>query len=168
MKDEAVYTSPGGFLTIRKTPDNDGNGDYFYAERLGKDSISVVPYRKKGDRIEVLLHAEYVPPYHDFMWGAIGGSIDSDKPLAENARVELHDEVGLELNPERIEKVGEVFASTQSNEIVHLFIANATGVKQGEPLEPRHYTKWVTLSPLIFGVTQDQRLICTIAMMVYK
>ena len=60
------------FLKIKKA--NNFGGDYYYAERLGVDSVAFILY-DGGDGSYGLIN-EYKPPIEQFMTTAFGGSLD--------------------------------------------------------------------------------------------
>lgn len=164
-----VYKSPGNWLTVKE---HDG---YFFSERKGMDSIAIVPCRMVGEGVEVYIHEEVCPAhlhYRKTNQGAIGGSIDKDLSPIEIAKRELREEAGFDCSIDKIVSMGIMFASTQSNENVHLFIADVTGITQQKPqLEPGEVGfvlggKFVPFSEELFMEIPDPRWIVAMSRMI--
>ncbi len=113
------------FLQIKEA-DNFGN-KYYYAERLGKDSVAFILYNAKTKWYGLI--REYKPPIDEFLITAFGGSLD--KPISKVAIVkgEVLEETGFEITIENIEYKGKIFVSTQMNQFCHLYLIDVTNAK---------------------------------------
>lgn len=150
--------------------------NYVYSERLGKDSIAVVAIKENIEGyLEVLLHEEFNPAHNKVIKGAIGGSMDKAKSPIATAQAELAEEAGFKVKEDIIMPVGTMFASTQTNEIVNLFIANVTDYKQGERNldageDPWGLQKntWVRWTDDLFETVEDPRFVVAMSRFVLK
>ena len=119
------------FLQIKKAK----NHEYYYAERLGIDSIAFVLFdRQKGYG----LIKEFKPPIDEFVITAFGGSIDKDKSLLEIVKDEVKEEAGYTVLDCDILYRGKRFVSTQMNQFCHLYLVDVSGLIPGEK-EPETY-----------------------------
>lgn len=109
---------------------------YFYAERLGVDSVAFVLHdRNKG---KFGLVREFKPPIDDFLITAFGGSLDKDVPMGQIVKEEVKEEAGYDVIPADISYAGRAFVSTQMNQWCYLYLVDVTNTKQGER-EPETY-----------------------------
>lgn len=126
---------------------------YYYAERLGKDSIAFVLVDKSRPG-QMGLIREFKPPIDDFLTTAFGGSIDKEKSLRDLVEDEVKEEAGY--IGARIIPMGSCFVSTQMNQFCHLFlvdISHATAVEK-EPdsyLEHLASVVWERESDVLIG-----------------
>ncbi len=115
---------PNDFLKIKKV-DNYGS-DYFYAERLGVDSIAFVllnidRINRNAEDFVGVIH-EFKPPIQQSLTTAFGGSLDKDySDLTDIVKAEVLEESGYKVKDENITPLGRVFVSTQMNQFCHLF-----------------------------------------------
>ncbi len=107
------------FLQIKE---NDG---YFYAERLGVDSIAFVLFDANKDRVGLI--REFKPPINKFLVTAFGGSLDKDVPMEQIVEEEVREEAGY--TGAIIHSLGKMFVSTQMNQFCHLYIVDVTKAK---------------------------------------
>lgn len=172
--DEVLFDSK--FLSVKKTPRG-----FFYAERLGKDSLSILPYYLKGtswnqiDNVHILLrlqprhfegstqHKVYISP--------ITGSIDSDE-IAGNHEVgviaEIEEEAGVsrEFIDDVIQSISTK-ATTQSNENVHGYLAELAvtdyrlfnGEGDGSVWDKESYTISLPLSVVLHNLYKPEHLV---------
>jgi 8-oxo-dGTP pyrophosphatase MutT (NUDIX family) len=142
---------------------------YFYSERPGVDSISVVVLRNTDEGLEIMFHKE-VNVAHDrhrnVNIGAIGGALrEGENPLTGALR-ELVEEGGFDIDTDDIHCLGKMFCTTQSSEHVHLFLADVTDYIQEEPqLEPGEQGEnmWVPFDLKFINEIEDPRFVVTIA-----
>ena len=109
-------------------PENNVNG-FYYAERLGKDSIAFICYDEDSETF--LLNQEVKPPIGSMVLGAFGGSIDSNKTPLQIVSGELKEEAGFEVGFDQIKYVGRVLVSTQMNQYCYLYLVFVDKNKQG-------------------------------------
>lgn len=117
------------FLKIKKCE----NYNYFYAERLGKDSVAFILYDQRTKRFGLIL--EYKPPIDSFLSTAFGGSIDKSCSLQQIVEDEVREEAGY--TDAKIYYQGKAFVSTQMNQFCHLYLVDVTQAKKSEP-EPEN------------------------------
>lgn len=130
------------FLKIKKAD----NHEYFYAERLGVDSVAFILQKlvREGDKLvrHYGLIKEFKPPIGEFVITAFGGSIDKNKSLTEIVIEEAKEEAGYVVTPYHIFPHGKRFVSTQMNQWCYLFLVDVTNIEQGER-EPETYLESV-------------------------
>lgn len=136
------------YLNLFKVEDSENNvGGYFYAERLGKDSVAFVCYDEDSE--EFLLNNEYKPPNNRFILGAFGGSLDKSNVPAQIVINECEEEAGFRVKSANLKYLGRVFVSTQMNQYCHLYLVSVDRNKQGDrkpetEVEAMATTKWVS------------------------
>jgi len=147
---EVTELTNNRFLNLKeiKDPDNNVNG-YQFAERLGVDSIAFICW--DADLEQFLLNKEYKPPVDEFILGAFGGSIDSNKTPEEIVIAEAKEEAGFVVTKEQVHFVGEVLVSTQMNQFCKLYLVevNKEDQQEREPenaIEAMATTEWVDWS----------------------
>lgn len=163
-----IFKSPGDWLSIK-----DANG-FYYSERRGVDSISVLPFRIVGDDLEVMLHKEpNVAHNHHrhYNIGTIGGALNpSENPLSAALR-ELSEEGGYKnIRNEDVIELGIMFCTTQSSEHVYLYAVDVTNYEQYETeLEPGEIGEniWVPYDTKYLYDIEDPRYLATVVRMLY-
>lgn len=159
---ETLFTSPGGWISVRRKP----GSNFTWSERKHVHSVAIVPIRRSGDSIEVLLHAEINPAHEQLRkinWGVCGGRLDKQYSSLEVARQELREEAGYDCPNEMITDCGRMFASTQSSEHVFLFVADVSDIHQQpmqleqEELEYDHDNEWMSVAEALKR-SEDPRL----------
>lgn len=136
------------FLKIKKCE----NRDYFYAERLGKDSVAFILYDRNIKKFGLIL--EYKPPIDSFLATAFGGSIDKSCSLLQIVKDEVREEAGY--TDAEITYQGKAFVSTQMNQFCHLYLVCVTNAKAGKP-EPENEMEsiasvvWQDREDVIYG-----------------
>lgn len=127
--DEIVWQSPGAtkYLTVKKT------GNFFYAERHGKDSVAFILVDNNKDNKKYGLVKELKDPIGGYLVTAFGGSLDK-KNLTHTEIVvaEVKEESGYTVSKDRIEYIGKRYVSTQMNQFCYLFLVDVTDLEQGE------------------------------------
>jgi len=128
------------FLQIKE---NDG---YFYAERLGVDSIAFVLFDGNEDRVGLI--REFKPPINGFLTTAFGGSLDKNVPMIQIVEEEVREESGY--TGAVIHPLGRIFVSTQMNQFCHLYIVDVTkaefvGRDPQTEMESEATVEWVSL-----------------------
>lgn len=128
-------------------------GEYFYAERLGKDSIAFILYDKKTGHFGLI--NEFKPPIDELLLTAFGGSLDKEG-LSKLAIVkgEVEEESGYVGG--KIKGCGRYFVSTQMNQFCYLYLVDVTNARfKGR--QPETYwesiseVEWVTRSRVMKG-----------------
>jgi len=136
------------FLNIKKIVDPDNNVQgYFFAERLGTDSVAFICYDARSSKF--LVNNEYKPPIDEFILGAFGGSLDKDRTPEEIVIAEVKEEAGFRVNQNDVKYVGKAFVSTQMNQFCHLFLVYVDRDKQEErepenAVEAMAETQWIS------------------------
>jgi len=113
---ETIYSTSKGnkFLKIKE------NQGYYYAERLGKDSVAFILYDLDTDLYGLI--NEYKPPIGRFMVTAFGGSLDSEDSPFDTVKKEVLEESGYEVSDNDIEFIDRCFVSTQMNQFCDLYL----------------------------------------------
>lgn len=128
--DPIVYD--GGWIKVRKTEKG-----FMYAERKGVESIALFLIRRTKTDIEVLVR--YQPlcidntmPNLPIFPCAVTGTIDACHTPEQSAVQEALEEAGYSITVDDLRLVTKYIVGTQTNEQVHLFWADVTGL---EPVE---------------------------------
>jgi len=124
------------FLKIKR------NDYYYYAERLGVDSVAFILYNKDTGLYGLI--NEYKPPIDQFLITAFGGSLDKPMPLEDIVREECIEESGYEAAG--IATIGKHFVSTQMNQFCHLYLVTVgkfVGKTSVDPVESRASVVWM-------------------------
>jgi hypothetical protein len=117
------------YLNLKKVIDPDNHvGGYFFAERLGVDSIAFVCLDRISNRY--LLNNEYTPPTNEFLIRAFGGSLDKKMSRNSIVKEEVQEEAGYTVTDDMIHEVGSVFVSTQMNQRCFLYLVDVTNGKK--------------------------------------
>ena len=113
------------FLQIKHYTDK--NCNYFYAERLGVDSVAFILHDKQVGLYGLI--SEFKPPIDRFLTTAFGGSIDKDKPYEQIVREEVEEEAGYR-GDLIITARGKAFVSTQMNQFCYLYHVDVTNAEK--------------------------------------
>lgn len=139
LVDKPIYKTPafkGGkkWLTIYKVTDPESdNSDFYYVERLGKDSVAflLVDHDREG---EFGILQQFSSPYRKFFKGAFTGSLDKPELSVQDIVVEeIKEEAGYDVSGEadqRIIPCGTMPVLSSTNETVNLFMVDVTGLQQ--------------------------------------
>ena len=101
---------------------SEGNAKYYYAERLGVDSIAFILHNSTTGQFGLI--KEFKPPINRFLITAFGGSLDKDIQQASIVEEEVEEEAGY-INTQ-ISYAGSVFVSTQMNQFCYLYLVDVT------------------------------------------
>lgn len=165
---KVLAKSPGEWVSLV----TDDTERFFWSRRKGVDSIGVVIVRfDEKENMEVLVHQEMNPAhahYRDLNFGAIGGSIDKDKPLVQIAVEEVREEGGFDVTQEQMVSCGRMFCTTQSDEHVHLYVVDVTGMdeleldlEEGE-VRYQHANEWQPYTDNLLDL-EDPRFVVAMA-----
>ncbi len=129
-----------------------GEQIFYYAERLGKDSIAFILRDRNIGKFGLV--KEFKPPVNDFLVTAFGGSLDKNLPQIDLVRDEVREESGYICCD--ITYVGRSFVSTQMNQFCYLYLIDVTEAKKvtTEPqcdLEALSEVVWLTLEEVKRG-----------------
>lgn len=108
------------FLKIKHYTDN--GCSYYYAERLGVDSIAFVLHDRVTGKFGLI--REFKPPVGSFIVTAFGGSLDKSVTMEQIVTEEVHEEAGY--THAAISYAGRSFVSTQMNQFCHLYLVDVT------------------------------------------
>ena len=151
-EDEVVYTSPGEWIKVKL------NGEFYYTERKGADSIAFVLFANNTDDLKRIgLVKEFKKPVNQAIISAFGGSIDHEKyhdNLFTLVQDEALEESGFKVEFDDIEYYGKVFVSSMMNQFCHLFGITVNKFTQGlktttNPEELKSTIEWLTLPEVI-------------------
>ena len=128
--DPIVYD--GGWIKVRKT-----DKGFMYAERKGVESIALFLIRRTTTDIEVLVRyqplcIDNTTPNLPIFPCAITGTIDAGDTPEQSAVQEALEEAGYKIEEVNLRLVTTYIVGTQTNEQVHLFWCDVTGL---EPVE---------------------------------
>lgn len=164
-KAQELFSTPKDFLKIKKAP----NHNFFYTERKGIDSVSIVLIDKGTEKIG--LTRESKPPFSErenvplaFKLTALGGSlfdmVDTEEYLKmsfedqlevakRTAIKEVQEEAGYEVK--KLHECGRVVFNSMSNEYVYLFLAEVDSTEDAKPdpqnhLESLAKIEWVEIT----------------------
>lgn len=98
---------------------------YYYAERLGRDSIAFILHDRNSGKFGLI--KEFKPPIDDFLITAFGGSLDKEISMEEIVVEEVHEEAGY--TNAQISYAGRSFVSTQMNQFCYLYLVDVTYAK---------------------------------------
>lgn len=118
---------------------------YFYAERLGVDSVAFILHDKKTGLYGLI--NEFKPPVDKFLTTAFGGSLDKDKTHREIVAEEVEEESGY--REAVIINRGRAFVSTQMNQYCYLYLVDITNAEKCPTIPHNDWdeqatTKWLT------------------------
>lgn len=138
------------FLTIKEWVK--GEQTYYYAERLGKDSIAFILRDRNTGKFGLV--KEFKPPLNEYLVTAFGGSLDKNIPQTDLVRDEVREEAGYIMAD--ISYLGRSFVSTQMNQFCYLYLADITEAKE-VPKEPQNAMEamasiaWLTKDQILRG-----------------
>jgi hypothetical protein len=130
-----------GWIKVKQTPKG-----YYFSERKGVDSIAVLLYKMvkwdnfDGDGIDmhILTRMQALPidnaqsnddkDIPKLFRCPITGGLEEGVSLINQARAEVREEAGYDIAEAAFHYIGEYYVGTQTNEKVHMFIANVDAV----------------------------------------
>lgn len=127
-------------------------GRYFFAERLGINSIAFILYNKKKKKFGLV--REFKNPIDSFLITAFGGSLDNENKNKLDILIEeVKEEAGYKINKKRIYELGKIFVSTQMNQFCFLYLIDITGLKYSgkttnDKIEKLSETIWLDYNKL--------------------
>ncbi|WP_155524044.1 hypothetical protein [Nodosilinea nodulosa] len=131
---------------------------YHFAQRLGRDSIAVLPYRynrSRGGAVEVLVRKQAMPqfPGSPLQLSPITGSLDNpDLNKQDIAIVELWEEAGYKADRSTMISIGSYIVGTQTDEVCYCFAVNLTNSEQyTAPGDGTHYESLASNEWVSFG-----------------
>jgi 8-oxo-dGTP pyrophosphatase MutT (NUDIX family) len=139
-----IYKTPtfkGGkkWLTVKMVFDPKEKGkEFFFVERLGKDSVAfiLIDNNREGNKYQIL--KQYSSPYEKFQEGTFTGSLDKEDLSKEEIVIEeVKEEAGYDVDESRIQLITSEEVGSSTNEIVHMYLVDITGLKQ-EIREPEN------------------------------
>jgi 8-oxo-dGTP pyrophosphatase MutT (NUDIX family) len=147
-----LFSTPKDFLKIKKAP----NHNFYYTERKGIDSVSIVLIDKVSRKIGLTMESK--PPFSErenvplaFKLTALGGSLfdmvgteeylkmsfeDQLEVATKTAIKEVQEEAGYECV--KIHFCGRVVFNSMSNEYVYLFLAEVDASEDAKPDPQNH------------------------------
>lgn len=132
------------FLQIKKYTGKEAEGDYFYAERLGVDSVAFVLHDRNREDCFGLIN-EFKPPLNDFLISAFGGSLDKPYGMLDIVKEEVREEAGYKINISDISCAGRSFVSTQMNQFCYLYLVDVTYCPKFDPQPQSEMEKLATV-----------------------
>ncbi len=129
----SVHQKLNEWFTIKKIEKNNGES-FFFAERAGVDSVAFILFdasRPDGKNFGII--EQYRGNYGQFHKGCYTGSLDKPELSIEEIVVEeVLEEAGFEVTLDRVAYISKEFCGSGTNECVHLFMVDVTGIPQGE------------------------------------
>lgn len=142
------------YLKMIKTSDKYARfSDYFFLERVGKDSIAFI--LKNGYTYGIL--KQWSTPHKMFFEGAFTGSLDKDTSIETILLGEIKEESGYNVSINNIKEVGSYYSSnSMSNEVVYIYLVDVEGVEPGEKIPENIFEEnteilWVSKSYILKG-----------------
>ncbi len=123
------------WCTIKEIPKEDGES-YYFMERAGVDSVAFILFdANKGEECFGLIN-QYRGQFGVYQKGCYTGSLDKPELTIDQIVIEeVKEEAGYEVTEDNLCFIGHECCGSQSNERVHLYLVNVTGLEQKE-LEP--------------------------------
>lgn len=150
LKHFLVYRTPAfkrgkkylSLISVKDPQDPEDPG-YFYVQRLGRDSVAFLLYDSSGEHggdntYNWGVLEQYHSPIKRWVKGAFTGSMD--KPDLDATAIcveEVIEEAGFKVTPDRITEVAYLPVGANTNEQVHLFVVDVTGLPQ-DKAEPEN------------------------------
>lgn len=129
---ETVYSNK--FLEIQKISDpKNGVNEYFYLhEMLGKGVISILPFKKKDNKVLFLLRKEITPCWSmDYNISSVTGKHDQRTPTLTAVK-ELKEEAGYEVSSKDMINLGTCKGTKSCDTTFYLFSVDLTDKKEGK------------------------------------
>lgn len=139
LRNQPVYVCPKAkknlpAITVHRQfdpTDDDGLDGYYFAERAGRDSVAFLLVDRSGPQPLYGVLTQWHGPLRRFVVGAFTGSLDKeDLSIEQIVQEELVEEAGYMVEPCRLIYVSAEPVSGQTNEQVHLFLVDTTGLQQ--------------------------------------
>lgn len=139
---------PLKMFVIQDDPSGDPTKGYYYVQREGINSVAfllVDYYHNNSVRPRIQVLSQWHGPTNQFNVGAFTGSLEKPEISIKQAVIEeVKEEAGYDLSDndlsnkfDRVTHLGESLVSGNTNETVHLFLIDITGLKQ-EVREPEN------------------------------
>lgn len=144
LKTKVIFTTPSfknkkKWLKIKMTYDpNEKGKEFYFAQRLGKDSVAflLIDKNREDDKYQIL--KQYSSPYGKFQEGVFTGSLEKHgKSVMDHVIEEVKEEAGYDVDKEQIKLITSEEVGSSTNEIVHLYLVDITGLEQ-EIREPEN------------------------------
>lgn len=117
--------------TIKKI--DKGEESYFFMERKGVDSVAFILFDALRANDPFGLIHQYRGNFGEWQIGCFTGSLDKPElEMIEIVKEEVKEESGYDVPVERITYITTECAGSQSNERVHLYFVDVTGLPPGE------------------------------------
>lgn len=140
------------WFKVKKIESNNGESFYF-SERAGVDSVAFMLFDSSNTETPFGIIEQFRGNYGDFHKGLYTGSLDKPELTLEQIVVdEVNEESGYKLTYEdietRVHKISTEHAGSCTNERVHIYVVDVTGVELGElapesPFELNTNNHWV-------------------------
>ena len=129
-------------LTVKAvySPGQSEDQQYYYSERAGVNSVAFVLLDKKQDDPTITFLKQWHGPLDKFTVGTYTGSLDkTGKSLFEVVAEEAWEEAGYKIDSaSRIHPVGTYPVSSQTNEQVHIYVVDITGLTKDDTGAPEN------------------------------
>lgn len=136
LKRSEVWRSPSykngkKYLRVLDVSTGEKGKGFYYVERLGVDSVSFVLRDNANAELPYIALHCYHSPLGKFQTGAFSGSLDkSGLSHSEIVCEEVLEEAGYTVGLDRVRYLGSKALGASTNEVVHLFVVDVTGVKR--------------------------------------
>lgn len=184
-----LFSTPKDFLKIKKAP----NYNFYYTERKGIDSVSIVLVNEETMLIGLTREAK--PPFSEregiplaFKLTALGGSlfdmVDTEKYLkmteeerlviVENtAKKEVLEEAGYDVPMDNVKVLKKVVFSSMSNEYVYLCVVMVSETNKVQPSPQNHLEslaniEWVDFETDDVECGKTLATLCQMGLMGYR
>jgi 8-oxo-dGTP pyrophosphatase MutT (NUDIX family) len=132
MKIETLKDNKWLSLKNMVDPGNGVNGYVFSHEtRCDGKIVSILPYRKVGDKIEFCLRKEVTPCWSmEQQISSITGGVENNDPVT-TAIHEIEEEAGYKVTKNELVSLGTCFGTKSSDTVYHLFTVDLTDKEKG-------------------------------------
>lgn len=127
----SVHQKLNDWFTIKKIEKNNGESFYF-SERAGVDSVAFILVDANREDMFACI-SQFRGNYGQFQTGCFTGSLDKPElSLEEIVIEETKEEAGYEVTLDRVAYMTTEFCGSGTNERVHIYIVDVTGLEEGE------------------------------------
>lgn len=157
-----VHQKLNDWCTVKKIVK--GEESYYFMERAGVDSVAFILFDATKEKPFGIIH-QYRGNFGEWQCGCFTGSLDKPElTIPEIVIEEVLEESGYTVDLSHVHKISTECAGSQSNERVHLFLVDVTGLIKGEEQpesvhEENTETCWVCEHGLMFCDDWKARLI---------
>lgn len=147
------YKNGRKYLRVLDVSTGEKGKGFYYVERLGVDSVAFILRDDAKPETPYIALNCFHSPLGVFQTGAFSGSLD--KPNLSKAEIvceEVLEEAGYTVGLDRVRYLGSRTLGASTNELVHLYVVDVTGVTRSEK-EPEN--EWEANTNLVRVSVKD-------------